>query len=112
MAARTGRPVEDWLGQALEEMTEEQVDQMASAVRQWEALPTFDASDSDAVLTGMLQHLLGELDLPAMGRAYRDARTAVEAATLGAVLAGKPEAEAARESTLDRMIVRRMVGKR
>jgi hypothetical protein len=101
-----------WLGPALDDMSADQLDTMLSAVHTWEALPAHDPDDSDAVLSGMLQQLLGELDLAAMGQAYRRARLAVEAATLGAVLAGKPEASAARESTLDRMTIRRMLGKR
>jgi hypothetical protein len=104
--------LEAWLGSALDDMTADQIDRMASAVAAWEAIPCHDPDDTKDVLSGMLQHILGELDLFGMGRAYRDARLTVEAATLGAVLAGKPEAEAARESTLDRMKIRRMQGKR
>lgn len=104
--------LEAWLGPALDDMSTEQVDAMLAAVHAWEALPAHDPDDSDAVLSGILQHILGELDLAGLGQEYRRARLAVEAFTLGAVLAGKPEAEAARESTLDRMTVRRMLGKR
>jgi hypothetical protein len=107
--------LEAWLGPALDDMTADQVDRMAAAVAAWEALPGLpdhDPDDAPSVLTGMLQHILGELDLTAMGADYRRARALVEAATLGAVLAGMPEAAAARQSTLDRMSIRRWLGKR
>lgn len=103
--------MEAWLGPALEEMAPEQVEQFVAADRAWCALPGHDPDDSDDVLSAALQHILGELDLADVCQQYRRAQARAHAWTLGAVLAGMPEAQAVRLSTLARNTIRKMQGK-
>lgn len=107
--------LETWLGEARGELTDQQVEDILEAVNRHEGMPGYSDKDdetAEAVLTAIVQFTLGELDLAAAGRAYRRAKHTAEAYALGAVLAGMPEAQAARESTLDRMTVRKLLGKR
>mgnify|MGYP006953623002 CR=1 FL=1 len=103
------------LGEVRDELTDTQVQDILGAVHHHQDLPGYDPTDTAAnatVLTAIVQQSLGKLDLAATGQAYRRSRATAEAYALGAVLAGMPEAQAARESTLDRMTIRRMLGKR
>lgn len=109
-----------WLGPAADAMTPEQRARFEAEAADVVArhhdpdLP----EDRDAALSALVQYLLGETTLDDAGaqrvRTRADARAASIAAQQIARLAvqdGTPEAEAARRAGLDRMTVRKALGK-
>lgn len=110
-----------WLGPAADELTEEQRDRFeveARLICDRYAGPDL-AAEQDVALSALVQYLLGETDLDRAGdaravtrSAARDALTAAQVVARLAVLDGVPEAEAARRASLDRMTVRKVLGKR
>lgn len=110
-----------WLGPAAEEMDEEQRDRFeraaADAIARIGDDPDLQA-DRDAVLSAIVQYVLGEVTIDQAGAERQRTRAAARAASLAAqqvvLLAiedGMPEAEAARRGTVDRMHVRKLLGK-
>jgi hypothetical protein len=112
--------LEAWLGPALEDMTGEQVDTLHAVVEEiHERWPDRDEGpERDAASVAALQHMLGEVSLrergELLGRAREAEREAVVSSRQAALMAvrdGVSESQAAREAGLDRMTVRRMLGK-
>jgi hypothetical protein len=111
-----------WLGPAADELTDEQrerfEDEAAETIDRIGDDPDLQA-ERDAALTALVQYLLGEVDVDEVGAERARLRAAERAAYLAAqqvarlaVLDGMPEAEAARRSGVDRMVVRKLLGKR
>lgn len=110
-----------WLGDAAEDMTDGQRERFEAAAD--EAMERIgddpdDQGERDAALTAICQYVLGETTLDAAGerrtrtmRAEREASIAAQALAVLAVGAGMAEAEAARRARLDRMTVRKALGK-
>lgn len=112
--------LESWLGPALDEMTGEQVEQLHVVVEEiHERWPDVDDGDNrQAASVAALQHILGEVSPTERGHnlrrardAEREAVVASRQAALMAVRDGMSESQAARETGLDRMTVRRTLGK-
>lgn len=110
-----------WLGPAAEEMDDERRERFErEAAEIFTRIPDDDLADErDAALSALVQYMLGETTLDDVGRqrvsTQRAARTALIASQQVArlaVLDGVPEAEAARRAGIDRMTVRKMLGKR
>ena len=102
-----------WLGPALEQMTDEQLEALADAARQIDDRYTANEDDPDAAteaLSGALMVILGDDTLDGLGGAYRQA---VEAASeahgrlIGAVIASRDlgPSEISRRSGLSRVTV-------
>lgn len=113
--------IEAWLGPALKEMTEGQVDRAhREAVRIHERYPDpDDSTERDAALSAATQYLLGEVSPAGVGDELRraraneqESRAAAQQVAVMAVEDGMSEAEAARLVGLDRMTVRKALGKR
>jgi hypothetical protein len=109
--------IEAWLGPAFGEA---QVDRVhREAVRIWARYPDQDdAVEREAALSATTQYLLGETTIDDAGesllRARIDAAGALAAAQQIAVMCvadGMTEAEAARRAGIDRMTVRKALGK-
>ncbi|NED65880.1 hypothetical protein G3I15_33640 [Streptomyces sp. SID10244] len=109
-----------WLGPAADQLTDEQrerfEDEAETIMTRYPDLD--DQSEIDAALSAVVQYLLGETTIDQAGearRATRDAeRLALVTAQQIARLAtqdGMAEAEAARRAGIDRMVVRRLLGK-
>jgi hypothetical protein len=112
----------DWLGPAAEQMSDEQRDRFAAeAAAATERIgddPDL-AHEREAAWSAIVQYLLGETTLDEAGAARRAARAAEretllvsQAVARLAALDGVPEAEVARRAGLDRMQVRKLLGKR
>lgn len=110
--------LDGWLNEAAGEMTEEQRAEFGRLVRAYDATQAgrggeradWFEQDSAAVLAAFEQ-AVGELDVTARGRAYREARTAAYAGAVIAVLAGKSEVQAAQEATISRNTLRKTLRK-
>lgn len=111
-----------WLGPAAEELTTEQRERFeVEAVETIERIgddPDLQA-ERDAALSALVQYLLGEATIDEVGGVRRRSADAARYALLAAqqvarlaVLDGMPEAEAGRRAGLDRMTVRKLLGKR
>lgn len=110
-----------WLGDAAAEMSEEQIDRFhresAVIVARY---PSEDYMEEQQVaLTAALRYILGETDLDTAGREREATQAAAVTAFVSAqqvarmaVQDGMTEAEAARRGSLDRMTVRKALGKR
>jgi hypothetical protein len=111
--------IEAWLGPAYGVLTEAQIARV-HPVRIWARYPDPDDSmERDAALSAATQYLLGETTIDDAGESLLRARIraseALAAAQQIAVMAvedGMAEAEAARLVGLDRMTVRKALGKR
>lgn len=110
-----------WLGPAVADLTDDQIDTLTDAYRRYQtsALVTArtgergDYDDEDeAVLSAMVQSVLGELDLPGIASAAVAARAEQYAAVTALAWLGVPESRVARDGRVDRMTVRRILGKR
>ncbi len=110
-----------WLGPALDDLTPGQVDRVrAEAARIHDRYPDPDEQpERDAALSATVQYLLGETNLDDAGRALGAARRAqslaMAAAQQVAAMAagdGVSEVEAARRAAIDRMTLRKVLGKR
>jgi hypothetical protein len=109
-----------WLGPAADDMTPEQLDRFA---RIWddvdERYPDEDHTDRrDAALSAAVQYLLGGTTIDQAGHTLAAARAAESRASaasqqmaLMAVADGIPEAQAARRAGIDRMWLRKLLGK-
>lgn len=113
--------LEVWLGPALADLTEEQIERLgAETARIHERYPDPDEQDlRDAAMTGAVQYLLGETSLDEAGANLTKARLRLErtmaAAKQVAAMAsadGVPDAEAARRARIDRMTLLKVLGKR
>lgn len=114
--------IEAWLGDTLPEWTDEQIDTL---VRESDAIasryPGEDqAQEREAALTAAAQVLTGDLLLETAGEALSQARldsslalaSARQVARMAVLYGGTPQAVAAREAGIDRMTVRKDLGKR
>lgn len=110
-----------WLGDTRADLTDDQYarlrDEATDIARRYP--DPDDAGDRDAALSATVQYLLGELTPIAAGAALTRARIAAREASVTAqqvsrltVLDGTPEAQAARDAGIDRMTVRKVLGKR
>lgn len=113
--------IESWLGPALTELTEDQIERiMAESDRIDARYPDPDEQDlRDAAMTAVVQYLLGETSLDEVGANLTKARLRLErtmaAAKQVAAMAsadGVPDAEAARRARIDRMTLLKVLGKR
>lgn len=110
-----------WLGPAADELSDEQRERFE--IEATEAIARIGddpdlQEERDAALSAIVQYLLGETDIDAAGehraetqRAARLASIAAQQVARLAVLDGMSEVEAARRAQLDRMTVRRALGK-
>jgi GH24 family phage-related lysozyme (muramidase) len=114
------RTIEAWLGPALDEMTEEQIDRMQQAAdRIDDRYPDpDDEQEREAARIAACQYLLGETTIDdareSLLRVRVRAGEALAAAQQIAVMCvadGVSEAEAARRAGIDRMTVRKALGK-
>lgn len=110
-----------WLGPAAEELTDEQVDQVAEEARAIsERYPHPDEqAERDAALSVVVQHLLGEITPDEAARALMDARQRERCAFAAAewlgvmlVRGGAKKAVAARAVGIDRMSLLKALGER
>lgn len=109
--------LEAWLGPALEDLTQEQVDRLH---REAQAITTRypnpdDADDREAALTAAVQYMLGELTVEEAGRRRRETRAAERHARVQAIQValmaaadGMPTATAARAAGIDRQVLIRL----
>lgn len=113
--------LEAWLGPAVADLDDEQIQQIQSEADRIDE--RYDEPDEmeerDAALSAAVQYILGEIDLEQAGMALLRARVAESKAYAAAVQvgvmaveAGMPEAEVARKLGVDRMTVRKWLGKR
>jgi len=109
--------IDAWLGTEAG-LSPEQRDEFARLVRAYDAMQAgrdgerADYADEDnAAWMAALDQATGTLDIEARGRAYRAAQDEAYAGAVIAVLAGVPEAEAARQATLPRGTLRKALGK-
>lgn len=110
-----------WLGPAADQMTPEQRARFDAEAPEILALwpDKLDGADErDAALSALVQYLLGEITLDVAGEQRDRTRHAgwmayVQAQVIArlAVQDGATEADAARRARIDRMIVRRALGK-
>lgn len=111
-----------WLGPAADEMSPEQrrrfEDEAALIVERYRDDPDL-AQEADAALSALVAYLMGEVGVDRAGAERARTRDAERMASIAAqqvarlaVLDGMPEAEAARRAGLDRMTVRKVLGKR
>lgn len=111
-----------WLGPAAEHLAEEQRERFETeaqaAVERIGDDPGLQ-DERDAALAAIVQYLLGEVTIEQAGAerartrdAERMASIVAQQVALLAVGDGMPEAAAARAAGLDRMTVRRLLGKR
>ena len=110
-----------WLGPAADGLTEEQRERFAA---EWDEIvaryPRPDDQDErTAALTACVQYLLGETSVADAGaerartqRAALDALAAARQVARMAALDGLPEAAVARSASIDRMTLRKDLGKR
>jgi hypothetical protein len=115
------RDIEAWLGPALDEMTEEQIDRMQQAAdRIDDRYPDpDDEQEREAARIAACQYLLGETTIDDVRESLLRARLQVGEALAAAqqiavlcVADGMTEAEAARRAGIDRMTIRKALGKR
>lgn len=108
-----------WLGDT--ELTAEQYERLRDEVYEIECryMGEDDDQEREAAMVAALQWILGEVTVEQAGRRLLDARIAAArelAATRQvarmAVLDGMPEAQSARAAGIDRMTVRKDLGKR
>lgn len=108
--------IDAWLGDETG-LTAEQREEFGRLVRAYDAAQVgregerADTDEDTAAWYAALDQATGTLDVAARGQAYRDARDAAYAGAVIAVLAGMPEAEAARRATLPRGTLRKALGK-
>ncbi|WP_436700992.1 hypothetical protein [Nocardioides sp. BYT-33-1] len=111
-----------WLGPAAEEMTDEQralFETEADAATERIGDDPDLAHEREAAWSLIVQYLLGDTTLDEVGDKWRTARDAyaealrdVKTVARVAASSGVPEAEVARRAGLDRMQVRKLLGKR
>lgn len=113
-----GYELDGWLGDVAEEMTDEQRTEFGRLVAAYDA--TQEGRDGEradwfeqdsAVIVAAFEQAVGELDLPARGRAYREAQHAAHAGAIVAALAGTSEVRASRDATIQRRTLRRLLRK-
>lgn len=108
-----------WLGPAAGELTEDQLDRFE---RVWDNIDDDDRRDNpnkvDAILSAAVQYLLGETSIDTAGAeraATREssflASAAAQQIALMAIEDGMSETEAARRANIDRMWLRKRLGK-
>jgi len=112
------RELEAWLGT---DWTPEQIEQIAADFRDWETEnPDASEDESTAMLIAISQHHDGTLDIAELAAsdgkaqaAAAEARRSLKAAAIVRYrLGGIKEAPAAREAGMDRMTMRKWLGKR
>lgn len=107
-----------WLGVAAEEMTDEQRAEFGRLVRAYTATQAGRegedadyAEEDNAAWVAAYEQAVGELDVAAHGRAYREAQRAAHASAVIAALAGTSEVRAARDATISRNTLRQLLRK-
>jgi DNA-directed RNA polymerase specialized sigma24 family protein len=96
-----------WLG---DDWTPEQQEKITADWREWESShPDADEAEGTAILTAICQHHDGVLEVPNLTEARRAAQAGV---VVLVTVAGVSESEAARRAGVDRMTVRKWLGKR
>lgn len=117
----TTHDLRTWLGPAAEQLTTEQQELLAAeADRLAELWPDEDDADlREHVLSAVVQYMLGDLSVDEAGRQLLEARLAERRAlaaacrvAAAAVAAGMSQVEAARRACVDRMTLRKTLGKR
>lgn len=118
---RTAHPLAAWLGPALDDLTDDQLDRIAAESERIDArYPDPDEQpERDAALSAVVQYLLGETTVDDAGRsrlaAQRAERLSVVVSQQVAMMAiadhGLSEVEAARRAYIDRNTLRRALGK-
>lgn len=110
-----------WLGPAVDELTVEQIEQVADAAREiGERYPDPDNADLyDAALSATVQYLLGETkpedaDRTLIAARLTEARAYAAALQVAVMLVhgGEPKATAARRAGVDRMSLLKALGER
>jgi hypothetical protein len=97
-----------WLGP--DGWTDEQRGKIAEDFGTWERQhPDADQDEAAAMLTAIAQHHDGTLKIPNLAEVRREAKAAV---VVSVTVGGMSEAEAARAAGVDRMSVRKWLGKR
>jgi hypothetical protein len=106
MAKMQDHELAAWLG---DNWTPKQIEKITQDWRTWEATRP-DASDDQgtAVLTAICQHHDGTLEVPDLAQARRAARAG---AVVLVMFGGVSESEAARRAGVNRMTVRKWLGK-
>ena len=115
--------IEAWLGDAAGEMTDKQISDMHDLITAWEAdHPNWaepdESFETEAAWIAAYDAVTGALDLPATASDLLALRTAEREGYCRAVAVaymaarqGTPEAKAAREAGIDRMSLRKALGK-
>lgn len=107
MKKMTRDEMDAWLGG---DWTDEQRDKIAEDFSAWEDdNPDADQDEGAIMLTAIAQHHDGELVILDLGRVRREVKAAV---IVSVTIGGMAEAEAARAAGIDRMTVRKWLGKR
>lgn len=113
----------DWLGPAADDLTDEQRDEFDTAAdRYWTATqppadpesrePVYrDAGQDDAVLSAILQTVLGEDDVEKAGNRLARAKAETDAFVIAAAHLGMPRREIARKSGYSLVTVQNRLGK-
>jgi hypothetical protein len=117
----TRSELEAWLGPALPDLTDDQMDRLTvEADRITACYPDPDEQpERDAALSAATQYLLGETTIDDAGRALTAARLELERAMaaakqLAAMASadGMPDTQAAQRACIDRMTLLKVLGKR
>lgn len=115
----TNADMSAWLGPAADQLTAEQIDRFE---RVWNDIADDDRRDNpervEAVLSAAVQYLLGETSIDEAGAQRAATRTssfiasaAAQQIAIMAVEDGMSETEAARRASIDRMWLRKRLGK-
>jgi hypothetical protein len=118
---RTAHPLAAWLGPALDQLTDDQLDRLTAESERIDArYPDPDEQEERiAALSAAVQYLLGDITLVAAGEIRRAAMaaerlsvvTSAQVATMAIADDGLSEVEAARRANIDRNTLRRALGK-
>lgn len=120
MTARQDHESTGWLSVAVaEELDEAQRAEFLRLVAAYDATQAGrrfgDAADyasqDRAAWAAAFEYVTGGLDVIARGRAYREAQDAAYAGAVIAALAGVSEVQAAKDATITRVTLRRLLGK-
>lgn len=111
--------LEAWLGPAADDLTPDQIDRLHRVAREIHARYPDDADNREAALTAAVQWMLGDITLDQARNQLVSARIAAARASAVAqqvaVMAhadGMPESRAAAAVGIDRMTLRKALGKR
>ncbi|MGC0364827.1 hypothetical protein ABH922_002811 [Rhodococcus sp. 27YEA15] len=105
--------MQDWAGPAWDELDDEQRARLnREADRVGEIYPDPDDQyERDAALSAAVQYMLGETSVAKVGDELRRAKIAVRQLAVMAVEDGQAETRTARDAGVDRMTIRKWLGK-